>query len=197
MAENPSTTVVSLATVRAMSNALRTSPILDAVRLRPLRVSDEQVVRAAHEAMADDDGFPFALGLTPAMTWPQYLSMLEDYRQGINLPDGIVAATNLVAAVDNQIVGRTSIRHTLNDALRRRGGHIGYAVLAQYRRRGYGTAILRHSLTIARAIGIERILITCHDTNLASRRIIESCGGVFESVEPCTDGILNRRYWID
>ncbi|WP_067470532.1 GNAT family N-acetyltransferase [Nocardia amamiensis] len=180
-----------------MSTAPRTSPILDAVRLRPLRVSDEQVVRAAHEAMADDHGFPFTLGLTPAMTWPQYPSMLEDYRQEINLPDGIVAATYLVATVDDQIVGRASIRHTLNDALNRRGGHIGYAVLAQYRRRGYGTAILRHSLTIARAIGIDRILLTCHDTNLASRHIIECCSGVLESLEPCTDGILTRRYWID
>ncbi|MGY2125882.1 hypothetical protein ACW9HJ_30940 [Nocardia gipuzkoensis] len=43
-----------------MSTAPRTSPILDAMRLRPLRASDEQVVRAAQEAMADDDGFPFA-----------------------------------------------------------------------------------------------------------------------------------------
>ncbi len=180
-----------------MSTAPRPSPILDAVRLRPLRASDEQVVRAAHEAMADDDGFPFALGLTPAMTWPQYLSMLEDYRQGINLPDGIVAATNLVATVDDQIVGRTSIRHTLNDALRQRGGHIGYAVLAQYRRCGYGTTILHHSLIIARAIGIDRILLTCHDTNLASRRIIESLGGLLESVDPWTDGILTRRYRIE
>ncbi|MBF6207270.1 flavoprotein [Streptomyces gardneri] len=51
--------------------------------------------------------------------------MLEDYRQGINLPDGIVMATNLVATVDDQIVGRTSIRHTLNDALLRRGGALG------------------------------------------------------------------------
>ncbi|MEU2032776.1 GNAT family N-acetyltransferase [Nocardia amamiensis] len=180
-----------------MSPPARTSTVLDAVRLRPLRASDEQVVRAAHEAIADGDGFPFALGLTPAMTWPQYLSMLEDYRQGINLPDGIVAATFLVATVDDQIVGRASIRHTLNDALRRRGGHIGYTVLAQYRRRGYGAAILRHSLIIARAIGIDRVLLTCHDTNLASRRIIESCSGVLESVELCTDGILTRRYWID
>lgn len=93
------------------------------VRLRPLCASD-QVVRAAYEAMADD-GSPFALGLTPAMTWPQYVSMLEDYRQGIHLPDGIVVATNLVATVDDQIVGRTSIRHILNDALLRRGGALG------------------------------------------------------------------------
>ncbi|MBF6339796.1 GNAT family N-acetyltransferase [Nocardia abscessus] len=180
-----------------MSPAPKTTTVLDTVRLRPLRESDEQVVRAAHEAMANSDEFTFALGLTPAMPWELYLSVLKDYRQGINLPGGTVAATYLVATVDDQVVGRTSIRHTLNDALRRRGGHIGYGVLAPFRRRGYGTAILRHSLTVARAIGIDRILITCDDANLASRRIIESCGGVLESVEPWTDGSQIRRYWID
>jgi predicted acetyltransferase len=180
-----------------MSPDSGTSIVLDAVRLRPLRASDEQVIRAAHEAMADSDGFPFALGLTPAMTSRQYLSALEDSPQGINLPDGIVAATFLVATVDDQVVGRTSIRHTLNDGLRQRGGHIGYGVLAPFRHRGYGTAILRHSLTVARAIGLDRILITCDDSNLASRRIIEACGGIVESVVQCSDGTPSRRYWID
>ncbi|MGW4720215.1 GNAT family N-acetyltransferase [Nocardia sp. NPDC004260] len=153
IAEIPSPTSVSLGTVRACHLTPGTSIVLDAVRLRPLRASDEQVIRAAHEAMADSDGFPFALGLTPAMPWRQYLSALEDCRHGINLPDGIVAATYLVATVDDQVVGRTSIRHTLNDGLRQRGGHIGYGVLTPFRHRGYGTAILRYSLTVARAIG--------------------------------------------
>jgi predicted acetyltransferase len=108
-----------------------------------------------------------------------------------------VAATYLVATVDDQVVGRTSIRHTLNDGLRQRGGHIGYGVLTPFRHRGYGTAILRHSLTVAHAIGLDRILITCDDTNLASRHIIEACGGIVESVAPCSDGTLSRRYWID
>ncbi|WP_327118955.1 GNAT family N-acetyltransferase [Nocardia sp. NBC_01730] len=87
--------------------------------------------------------------------------------------------------------------HTLNEALQRRGGHIGYAVLTPYRRRGNGTAILRQSITIARALGIDRIFITCDDTNVGSRRIIESCGGELESVEPSTNGTLIRRYWIN
>ncbi|MFE9324137.1 GNAT family N-acetyltransferase [Nocardia sp. NPDC052278] len=178
-----------------MAPVSRTSNPLEAVRLRPLRLSDEQVVRAAHQAMSEDS-FTFALGLAPDMTWSHYLSALDDQQRGLNLPDGIVAATYLVAVAHEQVVGRASIRHTLNDSLRRRGGHIGYGVLAPYRRRGYGTAILRHSLTIADALGIDRALITCDENNLGSRRIIESCGGVLESVEPCADGTLIRRYWI-
>ncbi|MEV6426544.1 GNAT family N-acetyltransferase [Nocardia sp. NPDC051463] len=180
-----------------MPPATGSTSAIDTIRLRPLRASDERAIRTAHQAMADQDDFGFALGLTSTMTWPQYLSALDDYRRGVNLPQGIVASTFLAATFDDQVVGRTAIRHTLNAALRRRGGHVGYAVLAQHRRRGYGTAILVHSITIARALGIERILVTCDDTNAGSQRIVESCGGVLESVEPWTDGTLFRRYWID
>ncbi|WP_327118957.1 hypothetical protein OHB12_11995 [Nocardia sp. NBC_01730] len=44
--------------------------------MRPLRMSDEQVVRAAHQQMAEIDGFSFALGLASTMAWAQYLSAL-------------------------------------------------------------------------------------------------------------------------
>ncbi|MGW4773079.1 GNAT family N-acetyltransferase [Nocardia sp. NPDC004278] len=166
------------------------------VILRSPRMGDEQVIRAAHHAMAVEDGFDFALGLEPAMDWKRYLDVLEDYRQGRNLPDGVVPATFLIATVNDEIVGRADIRHTLNDHLARRGGHIGYAVLAEHRHRGHGRAILQQSLDLAHQMGIERVLITCDDGNEGSRQIIESCGGTLESVEPWSDGTLIRRYWI-
>ncbi|MET8873182.1 hypothetical protein [Nocardia sp. NPDC004604] len=46
------------------------------------------------------------------------------------MPDSIVPATFLIATVNDEIIGRADIRHTLNDYLARRGGHIGYAVLS-------------------------------------------------------------------
>lgn len=170
--------------------------MIEVLQLRPVQPSDEESIRAAHESIARYDGFDFAPGLTSTMEWPDYLAVLEDYERGRNLPDGIVPATFLIATVGSELVGRVSIRHVLNDKLRQLGGHVGYAVLAQHRGRGYGTEMLRQSIGIARGLGIDRILITCDETNAASRRIIETCGGILESVGPMGDGTHVRRYWI-
>lgn len=165
-----------------------------ALRLRPLRVGDEQAFVAAHEAIAAD-GFTFGLGYVVGMRWQDYLDALEVHRVGIGLPDALVPATFLVADVDGTIVGRSSIRHRLNDRLRRDGGHIGYCVVAEHRRRGYATEILRQSLVIARAVGADRVLLTCDDGNVGSATVIERCGGVLESVIDVDDA-PTRRYWI-
>jgi predicted acetyltransferase len=166
------------------------------LRLRPLRPSDEAAVIAGQRAMADADGFTFALDYRPGMPWPTYLRLLEDQRRGDGLPGGWVASTFLAAQVGDDLVGRVSIRHQLNENLKRQGGHIGYGVLPGHRRRGYATEILRQSLVIARSLGVDRVLVTCEDSNVGSAAVIERCGGQLDSVIDIGHAKV-RRYWID
>ena len=176
--------------------AVVSGPPVQALRLRPLRDEDEAAFTAGHRAMAVE-GFTFGLGYEPGKPWRTYLKEQEDYRRGRNLPARHVPGTFLVAEVAGEIVGRTSIRFRLNDFLAGRGGHIGYGVLAQHRRRGYATEILRQSLIIARAAGVDRVLVTCDQDNVASRTVIESCGGVLDSIAAVDGKPPVLRFWID
>jgi predicted acetyltransferase len=143
------------------------------------------------------EGFIFGLGYQPGKPWERYLSELEDHRHGRNLPAGHVPGTFLVADAAGEIVGRTSIRFTLNAFLAERGGDIGYGVLPQHRRRGHATEILRQSLIIARATGVGRVLVTCDQDNAGSRAVIEACGGVLDSAVHLNGKPPALRFWID
>ena len=158
-------------------------------------MEDEAIVLAAHETMAAED-FAFALAFGEDDEFAGYVVRLARLQRGEPPLGRYVASTFLLADVDGVVVGRSSIRHELNDFLRHEGGHIGYCVLPSHRRRGYATAILEQSLEIAHQHGVDRVLVTCDDANVASATIIERAGGVLEDTVVDESGGLTRRYWI-
>ena len=133
------------------------------------------------------------------MPFRRYLEVLADRALGQNLPEGHVPSTFLFAFAGTRIAGRVSIRHALNPFLERLGGHIGYVVVPEFRRRGYATEMLRQSLLIARdRLRLDRVLVTCDDDNAGSIRTIENNGGILENVVTAPDlAMPKRRYWID
>jgi predicted acetyltransferase len=161
-----------------------------------MRNSDEAAVLSAHQALLAE-GFHFIIGHEDGVPWPEFVAAVDRQRRATELPPPWVPATFLLAVVEDTVVGRTSIRHTLNDHLLALGGHIGCAVLPEHRRRGYATEILRQSVVIARSYDVSPVLVTCDEDNIASARTIERCGGTLANVVANPDGgPPKRRYWI-
>lgn len=165
------------------------------MHLRPPAERDEAVVLGCQHEIALE-GFAFALFYEQGMAWRAYLELLERYRHGEGLPERLVPSTFLLAEVEGTVVGRTSIRHALNERLIVEGGHIGFCVCPAHRRRGYATEILRQSLVVVWRLGLERALVTCDESNAGSAAVIERCGGVLEDVRMNPHGTPIRRYWI-
>ena len=98
----------------------------------------------------------------------------------------------------DRFIAKVEVRHRLTDALRRRGGHVGYAVRPTIRRRGYGTLALSMVLPRCLDLGLDPILVTCDESNEGSRRIIEANGGVLQDVVQVGDNMSpTMRFWID
>ncbi|MBA3724369.1 MAG: GNAT family N-acetyltransferase [Candidatus Levybacteria bacterium] len=129
--------------------------------------------------------------------FPKYIKNLLSESSGKNLPQGYVPQTTYWLIDNDEFIGRLSVRHMLTDSLLKFGGHIGYDIRPAKRQMGYGKKILALGLVRAEALGIEKALITCDVTNIASKKIIEANGGVFEdSIDMGEDNPRKLRYWI-
>ena len=147
-------------------------------------VSDDSTVgadlRQRRELWTDADGF--------ATYVDQLVAQSEEETPR---PPGFVPSTTLWWVEGETFLGRISIRHRSTPHLLEVGGHIGYDIRPSARRRGHATAMLAAALPVARRLGLDPTLITCDTDNVASRRVIEANGGVFEDER---NGKL--RYWV-
>lgn len=100
---------------------------------------------------------------------------------------------------DDRLVGMVNIRHELNDWLLHYAGHIGYSIRPDERGKGYAKEQLRLALDVCRGMGLARVLLTCDESNLRSRRVIQACGGLYEDsrIKPGAEDEPLRRYWIN
>jgi predicted acetyltransferase len=148
------------------------------------------------EAEGRDD----ALRATSSHTsFASFVQELHDHAQGRHLPEGWVAGSTLwLVDTGGTFIGQVEIRHRLTEALRLRGGHVGYAIRPSMQRRGYGTRALALALPECVKLGLDRVLVTCDKTNDASRRIIEANGGVLDDAVQLDDRpVPTMRFWIE
>ncbi len=128
--------------------------------------------------------------------FPVYKQRINWDRKGIKLKKNWVPSTLYWAVVGDKFVGRLSLRHKLNKHLRDVGGHIGYSVVPSQRRKGYATEMLRLSLKKAKQLGFKKVLVTCDEDNIPSRKVIEHNDGILENRFITPLGAPKLRFWI-
>ncbi len=142
-------------------------------------------------------GEPTIHGSGGLLRMENYESWLEKITNALSAPQtGRVNCQTYFAFYKDTIVGTIQIRETLNDALMNTGGHIGYGVRPSERRKGYATAMLFLALEKCRKLGMEKVLITCDKSNIASAKTIQKCNGILENEFIESDDNIIQRYWI-
>ena len=160
----------------------------------PIDVSFQQIEDYKNEFIVNDETIHGAANMT-ALSIPEWVQFAENTKYKETVTPGFVTAHTFFALDDNKIVGIINARHELNDYLLNFGGHIGYSVRKSERRKGYAKKMLNYTSEFLFSLGLEKILITCDKNNIASKRTIESCGGILEN-EVIEESRITLRYWI-
>ena len=95
-------------------------------------------------------------------------------------------------------MGTVNVRWDLDEEMLRFGGHIGYGIRPSERRKGYNKINLYLALQEAGKIGLDRVMIECFVSNIASDKTIQALGGILERCEKDpVDGEMANVYWIN
>lgn len=123
-------------------------------------------------------------------TW---LKKCKDWEIGKNLPEGYNPATQYICIrkTDNKIIGMFNLIH------RDFGGHLGYSIAPDERKKGYGTRLLALGLQKCKEKGYDKALCYVRETNTGSKKCILNNGGELETtIKREEDGVVLEKYWI-
>ena len=84
----------------------------------------------------------------------------------------------LIRKNDNKIVGMINIRLELNENLKKIGGHIGYSIRPEERKKGYNKINLYLGLKECQKHVIKDVLMDCDKDNIGSSKTMQALNGV-------------------
>lgn len=97
----------------------------------------------------------------------------------------------------NLLLGAIHLRLELNEFLLNQGGHIGYGVRPDQRRKGHTHQMMTLLKPILTEKGIQKVLLACDQDNVGSNKTIQRHGGKLENQIMSEEGKLINRYWIE
>lgn len=165
--------------------------------IKPTKKYKDEWIKYAKEYILDNPNL-LPLEYKLDINYDEWLKSLEDESEGKNLKKGRVPSTKyFLVNEDDKILGGISIRHSINtEYLFNYGGHIGYGIRPSERGKGYGNTILALGLNEIKKMNINKVLITCLNNNVYSKKVIEKNGGILENKIPFERDFM-CRYWIE
>ncbi len=159
----------------------------------------EQVIEYVQEHLRDGSHMNGAGGLGRYVDdydgWLQKIA--NDRNVGVTETTVPAETYMLVRESDNRLVGMCNIRTQLNDALRNRGGNIGYGIRPSERRKGYNEINLYLALVRCQELGLDVVLLDCRNNNIGSYKTMEALGGILLDYYDDEEEGLCRRYMIN
>lgn len=132
------------------------------------------------------------------MSYIEWLNMLEKSENEEKLPNNYSPYTQYIAVLeDDTIVGGICLRWKDTPSLLMFGGHIGYSIRPTKRNMGYGSLMLKLALEEFKKKNKDKVLVSCKDFNISSKKVIEKNGGVyFDSYYDEETKNKYLKYWI-
>lgn len=162
-----------------------------ALVIRKLSIQDGiDIYDMLQEMPMNENGFMNPIKGKSYDEYKEWLIRAKHSSEQVGIIDGWkVPETTFWFFEDGKPVGYGKIRHFLTDKLLEEGGNIGYSICPSVRNRGLGKEFVKNLIMESNKIGVDRLLFTIYNDNLASIKVALSNGG---RVERKTD----ERYYI-
>lgn len=156
-----------------------------------------QLLDMINEINNFDSNFEGLSNIKKIDDYDSFLEQLEKNKHQELIKSEYSPQTTFGVFNDNKLVGGFNLRHIIKGELINHGGNIGYLIRPSERKKGYGTLMLGLALEKAKEIGLEKVLVSCREDNIASAKVIENNDGIYENsyYDEKLDNTY-KRYWI-